>query len=40
MKKLMVLVSILKETFFYGKLTIKFENGKIVQCLKEESIKL
>lgn len=40
MKNLLALVSALIKGGFYGKLTIKFEKGKIIHCLKEESIKL
>jgi hypothetical protein len=38
--KLRELIGHLMSTFFYGKLTICFENGKIVRIIKEESIKL
>ena len=37
------LIDIIKELMgkrFYGKITINFQNGKIVNCVKEESIKL
>lgn len=45
MKKVELLIDILiklgliDETY-YGSLTIKIQNGKIVNCIKEESIKL
>jgi hypothetical protein len=34
------LIKALIEAKFYGKVTINFQNGKIVNCVKEESIKL
>ncbi len=45
MKKIEQLINVLiklgliDETY-YGTLTIKFQNGKIVNCTREESIKL
>ena len=37
--KLVALISVLMREQFYGSLEIKFENGKITICRKEESIK-
>jgi hypothetical protein len=38
--KLTEIIKKAMSTFFYGKLTICFENGKIVRVVKEESIKI
>lgn len=40
LKKLFEIIKHLIETKFYGSFTIKFENGKVIQCKKDESIKL
>ncbi|MCF6147285.1 MAG: DUF2292 domain-containing protein [Candidatus Kuenenia sp.] len=40
LKKLNEILKHLMEKKFYGSFTIKFENGKIVHCEKNESIKL
>ena len=40
LKKLFEIIKCLIETKFYGTFTIKFEAGKVVQCKKEESIKI
>lgn len=39
-RKLFEIIKELIDNKFYGKLEIKFENGKIVLCKKEETIKL
>ena len=36
---LLIKLGVINDTY-YGTLTIKFQNGKIVNCIKEESIKL
>ena len=40
LKKLMELLLALCKDGFYGSFTISFQNGKIVNCEKKESIKL
>ena len=40
MAKLMEIIKGLISCSFYGKLTIKFEHGKIVHLVKEESLKV
>ena len=40
LKKLIELIKNLVDNKFYGRLEIKFEEGKIIVCKKEESIKL
>jgi hypothetical protein len=40
MAKLIALIKDLAEGCYYGKIVITFENGKPVNCIKEESIKL
>jgi len=40
MQKLIEFIKELMNKGFYGKITINFQNGKIVNCVKEESIKL
>ncbi len=39
LKKLTAILFDLCKNGFYGSFTIKFEHGKIVNCIKEESIK-
>jgi len=38
--KLYDIIKALVDGKFYGSFTIKFEGGKIVHCIKEESFKL
>ncbi len=38
-EKMLILIQALTISGFYGKLTISFENGKIVLLRKEETIK-
>ena len=40
LKKLTAILFDLCKNGFYGSFTIKFEHGKITNCIKEESIKL
>jgi hypothetical protein len=40
LQKLIDIINLLMGKGFFGSLTIKFENGKIVIVKKEESIKL
>ncbi len=40
LKKLVNLLFELAKNGFYGKFTISFQNGKIINCVKEESFKL
>lgn len=40
LRSLFEIIKTLIENKFYGTFTIKFEAGKIIQCKKEESIKL
>ena len=40
LKKIAEMLFLLCRGNFYGKLTINFQNGKIVNCVKEESIKI
>ena len=40
MTKLIEIIKGLTSQCFYGKLTIRFEHGKVVHLTKEESIKV
>lgn len=40
MKKLIEILAGLIDNKFYGSIKINFQNGKIVNCVKEESFKL
>ena len=40
MTKLIEIIKGLTSGKFYGKLTIKFEHGKVVHLVKEESLKV